>query len=364
MSLKDYFAFSRGEKRGAVVLLLIIFLLILAQFIPDYIKDSHQTDFSEFESEINAFEKNKASTDNQSASEIELFEFNPNTISDLEWKKLGFNDWQIKNITKYKESGGNWKTKSDVSKIYGLDSSRYNELEPFILLPENLNYESESNFTQNKNIEYFDFNPNIISESDWKKLGFSDWQIKNIFKYKSKGGSWKTKGDVAKIFGLKTEEFEKLKPYILLPEEIEKTNISKNDFSKKVNINSADAKEFTHLKGIYSEKYGEVIVKYRNKLGGFSNKEQLLEVWNMKKETYDSFISQVELGKISLKQLDINSLSKDELKNHPYITWNIANAIVNYREQHGNFKSVTDIKKIHLISDEIYSKIVPYLKID
>ena len=64
MNIKDYFSFTRGEKRGTVVLLLIIVLLIAANFSIDLFKSTHQTDFSEFENEINEFEKELNTEDN------------------------------------------------------------------------------------------------------------------------------------------------------------------------------------------------------------------------------------------------------------------------------------------------------------
>lgn len=368
MSIKDYFAFTRGEKRGAVVLLLLIAILIAAQFFTSIFNTNKQTDFSEFENAINQFEKElkeKSKYKSQKLS-IKLFEFNPNTISDSEWQKLGFKDWQIKTINNYKAKGGNWKTKSDVAKIYGLDSSHFEQLKPYILLPNNFDYKPPYSKSKERNlpITLFEFNPNTISKSQWKKLGFKDWQIKTIFNYKSKGGSWKTKNDVSKIYGLSEEHYQKLEPYILLPiEKGNSTKTSKKDYTKKVNINSANATELTSLKGIFSEKYALIIIKYRKSLGGFIKKEQLLEVWNMNKETYNGFLSQIEIGTKKPKQININNASLDDLKIHPYIDWSTANAIIKYRKANGKYKSIEDIKKIHLISNELYRKIAPYLKI-
>ncbi|MDF1672217.1 MAG: helix-hairpin-helix domain-containing protein [Vicingaceae bacterium] len=367
MSIKDYFAFTRGEKRGAVVLLLLITLLIVAQFFTNTFTSTKQTDFSEFEEEINAFEKLLKEKDNfgNKSLSIELFEFNPNFISNNEWKRLGFKDWQIKTINKYKSKGGNWKTKSDVAKIYGLDNSHFEQLKPYILLPDVLEYKSSKHSKEESPaITLFEFNPNIISKSEWKKLGFKDWQIKTIFNYKAKGGSWKIKSDVSKIYGLSPNHYKKLIPYILLPVEKEKqTKKAQKDYSKKVDINTADAKELTNLKGIYSEKYAAIIIKHRDKLGGFSSKEQLKDVWNMSIETYNGFINQVIIGKYEPIKININTSSASQLQSHPYIDWKTANAITKYRKANGKYKSVDDVKKIHLISSEVYRKIAPYLKI-
>lgn len=367
--LNDYFSFSRGEKNGVVVLFFIILLLIFGIQFADYFNLTKTTDFSEFENAINQFEKQRDSNlkVNKETSNIELFNFNPNIISDEEWIKLGFENWQIKIINKYKSKGGKWKVKNDVSKIYGLDSSNYEILKPYILLPEKI--ENNSVITSKKDnkteILYFEFNPNTITKLEWKKLGFSDWQIKTIFNYKAKGGSWKTKADVKKIYGLDESNYYKLKPFILLPDKFDESKATKKekDFTEKININKADAKELTKLKGINSEKYANIIIKYRNSLGGFIKKEQLKEVYNLSEDTYNGFESQLELENINPTQLNINTDEIKDLTKHPYIDWKTGNAIIKYRKANGNYKSITDIKKIHLISTETYLKISPYLTV-
>jgi len=64
-----------------------------------------------------------------------------------------------------------------------------------------------------------------------------------------------------------------------------------------------------------------------------------------------------------IKKINLNEISLDSLKQHPYFNWSLSNAIVNYRYQHGEFKSKINIKKIHLVNDEIYRKIAPYISV-
>ena len=63
-----------------------------------------------------------------------------------------------------------------------------------------------------------------------------------------------------------------------------------------------------------------------------------------------------------VKKININTATKDDLKTHPYIKWNIANAIVEYRNQHGNFQSMNDLKKVSLITEEVVGKLQAYLE--
>jgi DNA uptake protein ComE-like DNA-binding protein len=367
MNIKDYFSFTRGEKRGVVVILLIILSLIIANLSVDLFKQETQTNFSEFENEIHEFEKGIQLKDSKKTKEtlsVDLFEFNPNTISDKDWKRLGFASWQIKTINNYKAKGGKWKTKNDVSKLYGLEKRHFEQLKPFILLPETVKKSYKKNKTQK--VEYFKFDPNTISKEEWKQLGFAAWQIKTIFNYKAKGGSWKSKADVKRIYGLDEADYLKLEPHILLPDKTEKKESLKNkkEYTKQIDINTAKAKEIIQLKGINSEKYAEIIIKHREQLGGFTRKEQLKEVWNMTDEIYNGFIDQVVLGEYEPPTININTTSASQLKDHPYIDWKTANAIFKYRKANGLYKKVEEIKKIHLINKKTYLKIAPYLKID
>jgi competence protein ComEA len=65
----------------------------------------------------------------------------------------------------------------------------------------------------------------------------------------------------------------------------------------------------------------------------------------------------------NLKQLNINTATLDELKQHPYIRFGLANLLVQYRTQHGKFSAVSDIKKIMTVTDELYNRLYPYLTI-
>ena len=66
------------------------------------------------------------------------------------------------------------------------------------------------------------------------------------------------------------------------------------------------------------------------------------------------------IGNTAVKQININIATIDEMKSHPYLRYNLANAIFQYRRQHGNYNTVEDVKKIMLITDDVYKKVLPY----
>jgi competence protein ComEA len=168
------------------------------------------------------------------------------------------------------------------------------------------------------------------------------------------------------IWGLNEELASKLIPYIRI-ERKEYAAIEKPVYEKKVytpavvDVNSADTAAFIALPGIGS-KLAQRIVNFRDKLGGFHTIEQVGETFGLPDSTFQKIKPRFVLSNPSVKKLNINMATVDELKMHPYIRYTIGNAIVQYRTQHGNFRSVNDLKKIVLITEDVYNKLQPYVK--
>jgi competence ComEA-like helix-hairpin-helix protein len=99
-------------------------------------------------------------------------------------------------------------------------------------------------------------------------------------------------------------------------------------------------------------------------LGGFHSVEQVGETFGLQDSVFQKIKPMLKLNNTVIKQININTATLDELKAHPYIRYQIGNAIVQYRLQHGNFTSLSDLKKIMILTDEIYNKALPYLKLN
>ena len=130
-----------------------------------------------------------------------------------------------------------------------------------------------------------------------------------------------------------------------------------------VELNQADSVQLLSIRGI-GPYFSNKIITYRKQLGGYYKKEQLLEIWNFDSTRYQMIYDQILIEPNSIVKLNINKAEIDVLKFHPYIRWSLANAIVKYRIQHGNYKSVNDIKNVVLMTDSIYKKLSPYLVVD
>ena len=216
----------------------------------------------------------------------------------------------------------------------------------------------------------FQFDPNTLSVEGWQKLGLSEKTSKTIDKYRSKGGKFYKPEDIKKIWGMPEGFYERVKDYITIASV--QNNHQQNDFEKTtytkpekkavvVNINDADTSAFIALPGIGS-KLAARIVNFRDKLGGFYSVEQVGETYGLPDSTFQKIKNSLQLNG-SVKKLNVNTATKDELKIHPYFKWNLANAIVEYRNQHGAFKSLDDLKNIALIDEATFEKIVHYLSL-
>jgi len=298
---KDYLSFNKRERNGIFVLLLILILVIAIPRILPLFSSKDSVDFSAFQNDISKFKKNI---------------------------------------------------------IKGNDSIKH----------ENFDYDNVDRSVAENKLNPFYFNPNNLSVEKWKELGFDDKQIHIIKNYEAKGGRFYKKEDLRKIYGISENEYTVLEPYIQIPEDHknnkkEFTSFKSEKNSVVIELNSADTAELKKLKGIGSY-YAKKIIAYRTKLGGFYKKEQLLEVKGIDSARYAGFVDYVSINKFIIRTININTVTFDELKTHPYLNYNIANSLINFRKVHGKFNSVADIKKSALINEMIYEKISPYLSVE
>lgn len=199
------------------------------------------------------------------------------------------------------------------------------------------------------------FDPNTYTKQQWMALGLSDKQSAVVLKFTNRG-VYKLE-DIERIFVIPEALFLKIKDSLYFPS---KPNLAFERKSLlKVNINNATIEELEKLPGI-GQYTAEKIVNFRDKLGGFHSKEQLLEVYNFKLETYDQ-VTPLIIVDDQYKKLNINAATFDELNNHPYISKNAANSIVKLRNQKGTFTKLEELLDSKIISEELFFKIKPYL---
>lgn len=202
------------------------------------------------------------------------------------------------------------------------------------------------------------FDPNIAEASTFHKVGLPKSVTTNILKYRNKGGVFRKKEDLEKIYGMETSNLEKLIPHLQFP--VEETKASRKEKIKKVDINLSDAEKWKELPGI-GEVLSKRIVTFREKLGGFFSVEQVREVYGLKDSVWHVIHPFLHLNEVNLKKIAINDIELDTLRLHPYLTWKQAEILVLYRQNHGPFNTAEDLLKIEVFDKELVEKLKPYL---
>lgn len=211
----------------------------------------------------------------------------------------------------------------------------------------------------------FSFDPNTLSHAGWQKLGLREKTIKTILNYRTKGGRFYRAEDLKKIWGLPSGFYERVAAFIHI-EQAEKKFTDRPAIEKMkpaetvVAINTADTSAFIRLPGIGS-KLAQRIVHFREKLGGFYSVEQIGETYGLPDSTFQKIKRLLQTDANQVRKININTATKEELKNHPYIKWTVANALVEYRNQHGAYAGPEDVKKVALIDEHTLARLLPYL---
>ncbi len=239
---------------------------------------------------------------------------------------------------------------------------------------------NESKQIRSLHSELFYFDPNNLNQTEWRKLGLPDRLIQTILHYIEKGGHFRKAEDLKKLYGLQNSDFLRLLPFVRItntPKDLQASSDKvpeslfasqkpkKTDaFStaKKFNvtdINLADSADWSRLPGI-GEKLASRIVHFREKLGGFYQVDQLGETFGLPDSSFQKIKPYLRLKILTLNQIDLNTATKEILQSHPYIRWQFAKAILEYRTQHGGFHSVDDLLQIATIDSAKFEKLKPY----
>ena len=219
----------------------------------------------------------------------------------------------------------------------------------------------------------FHFNPNDATVQDFQALGFQAALATRIDRYRQKGGRFFAKKDLLKIYGIDSSLYKRLYAFIDLPETsgvertpkkktfIERKYVPADNGPTKFDINKADTLQLMRVDGI-GAKRSQRIVKYRNALGGFISMEQIPEVFGLDSVVVRKLLDVTFIAD-DFEQVTINVNTSDEkrLASHPYLSNAAARSIVAYRFQHGEFKTIEDLRNIHALDEKTIQKITPYL---
>ncbi len=300
-SSKDLFSFTRGEKRGVLILSGVILLLLLILLLLPVLEKPQSADKARWRRALQSFVRTTDSTVSDreeistgdpafiSGGSENLFSFDPNLASAEDLGKLGLKSWQIARIQKFRNKGGVFRKKEDFSRIYGITAIQYERLEPYISI--------DSSF----------------------------------FTKRAPGRGMAIPRPVRRILS-----FE---------------------------INSADSLQLDSLFGI-GPVLASRIIRYRNRLGGFVSLDQLKEVYGFPLQFYDSITAHLSVDTSRIAFIHLNTVSLEVLRKHPYLNIYQARSIIRFRELQGRFTGSGQVIENQLLPPEVWSRIKSYLRVD
>ena len=393
--LANYFYYSRSERNGVILLTaLSLAMLVIPKVFSIYKEPAIPIDYRAFENEILAFQnslppENTPAGINEGAkaskiSESELFAFNPNTATSEDFIQLGLSSKVATIINHYREKGGHFYRKEDFKKIYGITSEDYDRLEGFIALDEaaksSVKYPYDGSARKFGSEQYdtpieiklTPFDPNNANESALLSLGLDKNVVKNVLKYREKGGKFFKKEDLKRIYGFSDIDYLRIENYIQIADNHTITNYNsitnvQNDLKKNetikipsiIDVNKATSEEWLQLRGIGAT-FATRIIEQREKLGGFASLDQLKEIHGLPDSTFRNITPYLKFSTTVYRKISVNKANFETIT-HPYLTRKQVDIIVRFRLNHGNYKNIEDLKKTSVFTDEALGKLKPYL---
>lgn len=299
---KDFFYYSRSERRAVYVLLILISLLLVAlivvpgkQMSSPKILSVDSVDKEKFEAEMKSKWVRKESVPvNEEPST--LFVFDPNQADSIELSRLGLSSHVVRNILKYRRKGGKFMTPESFSRIYGLTEQKFLDLKPYI-------------------------------------------QISGTWDHRPQ-----LKDTLQKL--TKVEKKDTLRTF-------------KYPAGTRIDVNIADTTELKKIPGIGSG-IAKSIVAYRKRLGGFYSIEQLKEI----EYILPAMLEWFELTTDSVQPLRVNRMGLDKLRAHPYINFYQAKVIVEHRRTKGNIKSLSQLSLYEEFTEKDLERLSAYVRFD
>ena len=224
-----------------------------------------------------------------------------------------------------------------------------------------------------RQVRLFPFDPNTADSTQLLQLGLQRWQVRNIYRYRRAGGIYRRPQDFARLYGLTAGQYRQLEPYIRISTdyqpasrlvEPEKPYVRdtlrypvKIEQGQHVVLNTADTAQLRRVPGIGTY-FANEIVNHGRFLGGYVSVDQLDEIPDFPQEAKQYFV----ISHPNPHRLNVNRLSLNELKRHPYINYYQAKAIVDYRRLHGRIENLRQLSLSKDFPPDAIRRLEPYIE--
>ncbi|WBU89933.1 ComEA family DNA-binding protein [Cellulophaga omnivescoria] len=225
---------------------------------------------------------------------------------------------------------------------------------------------------KNNTFKTYPFNPNYLTDHKGYLLGMSVAEIDRLHTFRKTGKYVNSATEFQNVTGVSDSLLSAISPYFKFPKWNTNNNKQQSvvlkNYSKSVyvakDINTATALELQKVNGI-GKILSARIIKFRDKLGGFLINDQLQDVYGLEKEVLERLLKQFKvITKPNVTKININKASSYEIAKLVYIKYDVAKAIVTYREENGSFTSFNDLVNIEGFTVNKIDRIKLYLSID
>ncbi len=288
---KKPLVFTRGERIAIIsVMLVVVILVLLNIFMPSIQGDLFIT-FHNLDSLIQrrqiavnqqrAKERSSLFQADNAESRLNPFPFNPNSMSESDWQRLGLTERQIRGIMNYKAKGGTFYTKKDFKKLYSISEEEYAVLEPYIVIPV---AEGRGNVAKSRERGMQSSDEDMKSVEDREKplvdINLADsvtferlprvgcYMAQRVLAYRRKLGGYLNKEQLREVKGMDSARYEAIAPYVIL---------EGNFIPDKLDVNRSDFKTLLNHPYLDYEMV-KTIVRYRESRGFIKDWRQLLTI--------------------------------------------------------------------------------------
>ncbi len=356
--LREFLYYNKVETRGVLVFIILLFVFYSCFYFYER-RVTRTVDSVAFFARVDSLEREAE----EQKPKVVRFVFNPNTVDSSGLAQLGFTQKQIRMLLKYRRAGGVFRKKEDFKKLYFMNDSLYAVYSNYLKIPVEKKKIKKTQYFREKIVNketkkdsLFPFNPNEISEEQWLLLGVKNRTVNVIKNYLAKGGSFRKKEDLKKIYGLSDEVYARLEKYIHIPKREKKVTKPLG----KYDLNTITEEELQEIKVgkymIYK------LLKYREKLGGYVRMEQLREIPNLREWDLKQLDKYCELQS-GVTRISINTDNVRDLYKHPYVDLYAAQDIVRYRKRKGDYTTIETLRTAKILKKEVFEKVKKYLTV-
>lgn len=262
---------------------------------------------------------------------------------------------------------------------------------------------------KSKTVKLTSFDPNTADSTQLLALGLTPWQVRNIYRYRAAGGVYTCPEDFAQLYGLTVKKYRELLPYIRISDDYRmaadvykrpsrrydshseterRTMVSqmtggdssaatttahrhasqnagmyypvKLKSGETISLNMSDTLELRRVPGIGAY-FARKIARYRTRLGGFVSCDQLLEIQDFPESALPYFTVESDTSS-SIRRININTATSEELRRHPYISFLMARQIMDYRRLRGKVTDLNDFQLLPTFTEDVIRKLRPYIE--